>query len=49
MAAQESSRQPLGFYPLSMEARSEVERIRALEGHALSAHAFASLFLCRKK
>ena len=49
MAAQESSRQSLGFYPLSMEARSEVERIRALEGHALSAHAFASLFLWQEE
>lgn len=49
MADLESSRQPLLFYPLGIETRSEVERIRALEGHALSAHAFASLFLWQEE
>lgn len=33
------------FRPLCLEDRLPVERIRALAGHTLSAHAFASLFL----
>lgn len=45
MITKEKYPMSLVFRPLRLEDRATVEGIRALEGHSLSAHAFASLFL----
>lgn len=37
------------FRPICIEDYPKVEKIRALEGHSLSAHAFTSLFLWREE